>query len=482
MSSSHEEVFGIQEYSDVSSDKIVIESAEPMRLAREMLYRRFGCEEGRVGVVGWNQEFWVWTPATRRWEIWSEMAMQQEVMRVFENAEVEVPTKKGSVIERWAPTANKAKDVVAGMAAITSIPKMQSPVWLGKGAADTQHCVAFEDEVLGIRTGARLVRNEKWLDHVVAPVKYNTRAICPTWGRCVEEWGQGDEEWASLLQRWMGYCLMGTRKYGRWMLMPGKIRGGKGTVRNVMKALIGDRGFRGTTMESLAGPFGLDGAEHARVICVNEVSELEGYDGHRVAAIVKNIVGEDPLRVNAKFKREVEVDVPAKVMMLSNEIPRMPNRGSGLSGKMLILPFEVSFVGREQFDLTDRLMGELEGIAAWAVQGAKELEAEEDPRMKWPVPERAEEWHKRYRSQNNGADPFLEAVGIKNPEGFVSFDVLWSEFLGWKRRNDVRMHLSRNKFTDWLMEEGTWDVWKVRHGKEGNRGFMGMSLKMIADE
>ena len=98
----------------------------------------------------------------------------------------------------------------------------------------------------------------------------------------------------------------------------------------------------GTSLDDLAGDFGLDGLEHSRVLCISEVSELEGKSGERATRVLKNVLGEDPLTINAKFKRQMRnVLIGAAPMMQANEIPLLPNKGRGLSSKMLVLPFEI---------------------------------------------------------------------------------------------------------------------------------------------
>ena len=72
------------------------------------------------------------------------------------------------------------------------------------------------------------------------------------WLRCLDQWGCGSPEWATLLQRWMGYCLMNHRRYAKWLLMYGKARAGKGTIVAIVQKLVGNECFKSCGIEQLA--------------------------------------------------------------------------------------------------------------------------------------------------------------------------------------------------------------------------------------
>ena len=320
-------------------------------------------------------------------------------------------------------------------------------------------------------------RGVVWFDPCVVDVDLDVGAQCPRWMRCLEEWSGGNEVWKELLQRWMGYSLMGHRRYAKWMLFHGKVRAGKGTIGTVMRWLRGGTGFVGTSLDELAGSFGLDGVEFARVLCVSEVSELSGREGEVAVRVLKNLLGRDPISINAKYKRQVRnVVVGAAPWVQANEIPQLPNKGRGLSAKMLVLPFERSFEGKEQHDLMDVLKEELAGIAAWVLRGAVALEAAADDE-KFPPTEGGVRAVRDYHLANNPFDYFLEARFVKNKTGFVANELVRREWKDWCRANNVKMHVADNFLVRRLTTESSWDLSKIRKGSEGPRGIGGLSLK-----
>jgi len=211
---------------------------------------------------------------------------------------------------------------------------------------------------------------------------------------------------------------------------------------------------------------------------------LEGKNGERVCRVVKNIVGRDPMTVDAKYMRQQRnVIVNAAVMMQSNEIPVLPNKGRGLSGKMLVLPFDVSFEGREDLDLDAELESELEGIAVWAVQGACRLEGSKGL-DRWPVPVESGKAVQMYHLQNNPFDAFLEARFVRRKDGFVSNGMVRAQWDAWVKANRIRMHVASNMLPVKIVQGSSWDIRQMRlsESQGHERGIEGMGLRKEYDD
>lgn len=449
-------------------------SSEPMKVAESLMRGIFRTPAKKSGLWAFRGDFYQWYGNcwVRRDQEWVEDLCWREL----EDAHYQEIGADGMPrTRRLAPNRQKIDNIVRGLAARVRMPHSNIPVWLNDPSRDAGSVIAFQDKLVDAKTGDIVERTEDWFDPVILPVNYNPAAECPRWMKCLEEWGNNDPEWSLLLMRWMGYCLMNHRRHARWLLMYGKVRSGKGTIGKVLQALLGIDGFMNTSLDDLSGDFGLDGLEHSRVLCVSEVSELDGREGERATRVLKNIIGQDPITVNAKYKRQMRnVVVNAAPIIQANEIPRLPNKGRGLSSKMLVLPFDVSFEGHEDPYLIDKLSRELEGIAAWAVQGAIDLEAEDD---KFPLPSRSGDTIQMYHLQNNPFDYFLEERFMRNDTGFVATDLLWMQWKDWLNKNSIRnLHVSRNQLSIKIETQSSWTLYRHRpHG--GKRGLKGLSLR-----
>jgi len=170
------------------------------------------------------------------------------------------------------------------------------------------------------------------------------------------------------------------------------------------------------------------------------------------------------------------VTVDAVPIMQANEIPKLPNKGQGLSSKMVVLPFTVSFLGREDYGLLSKLLKELPAIARWAVQGAIDLEQEPDPRLKFIMPDAAQETVEEYTTVNNPYDEFLQDLFEEASGAFVGTKVVYENWKNWSKNLKIQQ-VSQAQFIHKLLQDSTWNITKHRIKNGGARGLRGLKLK-----
>lgn len=448
--------------------------------AHAALRELFTHESGHRSLLHWRGNWYHWD--NHRWHRRDDRWLHLLLLRELENAQVLQVSQSGATsYEPWKPNLNKVREVAACMEA-HSVVDTRVPGLVGRPSERDQWCISFQDEVLCVQDGDLdiFTRTPDWFDLVVVPCDFDLHAQCPVWHRCLDQWSGGDSAWISLLQRWMGYCLLPTRRYARWALLKGVPRGGKGTVARVIQSLVGEEAFKGTSLYTLATTHGLMGLEQARVLSINEASDLESRDGERASHVIKAILGGDPIDINPKNKDILRnVQIEAAIMMQSNQMVRLPNRGRGLSDKMVVLPFKHSFVGHENLCLEDELRAEIPGIARWAVEGARQL-ASSDPGSWFPLTSEGLAEIQEYTLANNPVDRFLEARFVPHQSGFVSTAVLWREFRDWREINEVRtISTSRDQFTRHLRAESSWYL-EHHRSTGGIRGLKGLALRKEA--
>src|SRR6185295_6549551 len=59
----------------------------------------------------------------------------------------------------------------------------------------------------------------------------------------------------------------------------------------------------------------------------------------------------------------------ARFVVLSNDLPALLDQSGALAGRFILLRLVNSFLGREDLDLTPRLLEELPGILLWSLDG-----------------------------------------------------------------------------------------------------------------
>jgi putative DNA primase/helicase len=86
------------------------------------------------------------------------------------------------------------------------------------------------------------------------------------------------------------------------------------------------------------------------------------------------ISGEDHTDVDRKHKDPLAgVKLKTRIMMATNEVPKLADTSGALASRFLILRLVKSFLGNEDRQLEAKLMAELPGIFLWAQEGWKSL-------------------------------------------------------------------------------------------------------------
>jgi P4 family phage/plasmid primase-like protien len=462
-------------------------SASHSRVADALLNSVFTTPSGWRGLWEFQGKLYYWKDGN--WTVRNHQWLRRFCWQVL--ADTFVATFDGAGAMKsvpYGPSSMKVANVLEALDSKIQLGHERLPAFLSHDPGwDPSYCISLRDTVINTvlpHDGSPMLipREEYWLDPVVLPFTWDevkTSAEPKRWFQAINEWGGGDPAWAELLQRLFGYALLPHARYAKWFLFQGKVRSGKGTITKVLEMLLGLDAFVGTSLFSLGSRFGLEGVQGARVICVNEVAELDRQEGARCAQVLKCILGEDRVDIEPKGRPIVRnVRMCAVPIIVSNMIPRLPNEGRGLSSKMIVLPFDHSFLGREDVHLIDKLRSELAGITKWALAGAIKLVSHNGS---FTMPEAAAEHVQLYLNQNNPLDCFLRARFVEDPESFVANELLWSQWLDWCRKNHVRKRIARNQLPFKIEQESSWTVKRHRfHGSK--RGLLGLGLRKVADD
>lgn len=465
-------------------ETIVLASTDPMYLAQQFIRSEFTTGTNVPGLLFFRGVFWEYNGG--EWVVRDPKLIADQLRWWLPN--IEVPTDDGEA-KTIRTTKGNVEDILACVETVVRLNRdVEFPLWLGEEseAPVNPHCIlTFQDGMYDPVSGDFRPREPYWLEPLTIPCKWEAAkdAKCPVWEKCLGEWSKGDKEWEELLERWMGYCLMPHFTYKKWMLMYGKFNGGKGVIAKVLQALLGRSLMKNRTLVQLSQQFGLDGLQNCRVINVTEAGELDRAVSDHTSQELKRIVGRDGTAVGRKYKGFLEdIVIPAKIMMQGNQIPNLGNMGRGLSSKMLLLPFTVSFGEDKPMDprLDEKLMAELPGIARRVAEAAGRLEKAEMDK-KWPTAGGAGEVMKAFHLRNNPADAFLEAWFVKNPTGQVETQFLADLWEKWNDAMRLRPEVGMYRLASWLVEKSSWDLSKGRT-TAGRSCVRGLSLKKGHEE
>ena len=138
--------------------------------------------------------------------------------------------------------------------------------------------------------------------------------------------------------------------------------------------MLGRENVANPTLTSLGGRFGLAPLVGKQAAIVGDAHLGRQSDSVAILERLKSIVGGDPQNVDRKGISELtNVPIKARFTISVNEIPRLPDASAALRSRTIIIPFDRTFEGKEDFGLSDKLITEIPGITNWALQGLRDL-------------------------------------------------------------------------------------------------------------
>jgi putative DNA primase/helicase len=230
---------------------------------------------------------------------------------------------------------------------------------------------------LDLRTGALRTANPDDLISLGNDVPYDPDAKCPRWEQALEEIFAGDESLVSYIQRKVGYALTGDTREQVVDVLQGSGGNGKDTIIKPIMRIVGEQALT-TPMETFARSRDkgvrndLARLHRARLVIASESAEGRRLD----ETTIKAVSGGGSVAARFLYGEFFEFTPQFKVWLVTNHKPRVEGDDDAIWRRLRLIPFNVSFIGREDKELGSKLERELPGILAWAVRGCLAWQAE----------------------------------------------------------------------------------------------------------
>lgn len=338
-----------------------------------------------------------------------------------------------------------------------------------------------QNGALDLNTGKLTGHSKDYFTTNILPYNYNIQARSSTWDTFLSQIFEGDNERIELLQEWFGYMMSPDYKYQKVMLLLGPKRCGKGTLGQVLKLLVGRQNYTGGTLTSFADDAFIESLQTKTVMFIGDAAKNipRGVVDYVVERI-KGVSGCDEQTFRRKFKSTLSEQIPTRITIAGNHVPRLFDDSGALASRLLVLPMNVSWYGREDPTLFAKLARDIEGIAIWALQGLARLN--QNGRFTVPAASQAET---DYISEAySPLRMFLDAECVIGGEESVSGEDVYNSYHAWAIRHQEDTILSRRIFTSSFKDltRGTGIVYGVHRTKGGDphRGFKGLTLNNVA--
>lgn len=286
-----------------------------------------------------------------------------------------------SVLLPFHPKPRDIADVAAMLKHSCHVPigTMDPPAWLAGTPEkyrrlDPRNLISFKNGLLDISTRKLYPATPHFFTRTALPIEYDAKAPEPTlWLEFLQQVTKERQPLIDLIQEMLGYLISTDTSLHRIFFLWGRPRSGKGTILRVTTALVGEPNMRFPSIETLAGRFGLQNLIGASVAQVTDMNTQSRADLGRAASRLNGVSGEDHVTIERKGIGDWNGKLGTRFQLAGNTLPNFGTNTVAIATRLLIMPFDVTFEGREDRQLTAKLIAELAGIMNWALAGLDRL-------------------------------------------------------------------------------------------------------------
>lgn len=351
------------------------QNTEPMRLAEAF---RKNCYElaGEPTIVRWARAWWRYD-GVRYVELDDEV-LKRDVFGFLDVVVVEKKDPESGEVRRERVTARKrhVSEMTEALLKVMPIVEGGAPQWTlaHQGDPDARRLVPCKNGLLDLRECKLLEPTPRLFATTALGAPWDPSAPEPVhWLEFLHSlWGE-DYQSIRALQQIFGYLLSSDTDFQKLFAIVGPKRSGKSTIGRILKALVGEDSVVNPTLSSLEKQFGMAPLVGKSVAIIGDARLGGRTDQAAVVERLLSISGEDPISVDRKNRDSINVRLRTRVVLISNELPRLYDTSGALASRFLILQTQRSFLGEEDLGLEQRLLGELPGILKWAVDGYHDL-------------------------------------------------------------------------------------------------------------
>ncbi len=455
----------------VQADPPLLHKDEPLRSAR--LFR----DRERPTLMRHNDDWLAHDGAAYR-EL-EEATIKSELYRFLDRAMA--PGVGDKPPTPFNPTKPKVANVEEALQALAHVERdvHAPPCWIEGDGPPPAELLACRNGLLHLPTGKLLAPTPRFFTRNALSFDYDPEAPPPErWLAFLHElWGDGDE--IAVLQEVTGYLLVPDTSLQKIFLLVGPRRSGKGTIGRVLRRLVGEHNTTGPTLSTLERDFSLAALIGRQLAIVSDMRLGKRTDRAAITENLLRISGEDVLTIDRKYKHAWTGQMAVRFVILTNQLPNLPDDSGALASRLVPLVMHSSFLGREDQGLQNDLFAELPGILRWAMEGWRRLR----DRGHFVLPESSKDAIDDVHTMGSPVAAFLRDACVLDPSASTPTDDVWR---AWKHWCEERQMLSGDirHFGARLSAAGNGRVRKSRRQINGERmnTYVGLALRGHQDE
>lgn len=298
----------------------------------------------------------------------------------------------------------------------------------------------------------------------LVPINYNPEADCPNWTKFLNTITGGNPELMLYLKRVAGYVLTGSSQEHAIFILHGEGQNGKSTFVNALERITGEYAAAVDSRSLLNNKNAGSGINNdlARLQGVRLAHASEPDMGKLLdEALLKKLSSGEKVTARFLHKEFFEFTPEFKLMLSANHMPEVRGNDRGIWRRLKLVPFHhtIPDADKQRDFFEKQLEPELEGILAWAVEGAMEWN-----QVGLDEPQIVKVATQEYRGEMDVIGQFLAEQCVVDPRFEIDTTELYLAYTSWA---DLRRNIPQKQqgFSRELTRRG------FKDRKSGNQRF-----------
>lgn len=331
--------------------------------------------------------------------------------------------------------------------------------------------INFKNGLFNVETKQLEPHTPDLLSTIQLNVSYDPTAPVPSlWQYYLDFLTGNDQNLKNILQEWAGLTISNYPGYfpKKAMALYGPNgNNGKSVFINLLDYLIGSENVATRDIQDLSKSFGTSDLYGKKALLIDDQKEADFTD----SSIFKSITGGGLVSCEFKGKQAFSYRFNGTVTFGCNELPYLAGeKGSHIFERLLIIPCENVLKENERDPLLfENLIGEIDSIAQWALEGFYRLR---DNNFKFTQSEAVNIAGEEYRAKSDSLYRFVSECCILTEDSGDRVEKARFEnaYEKWAMMNDISNPIHRKNIKDRARKMG------IRFGKVSNYYYMGILL------
>ncbi len=205
------------------------------------------------------------------------------------------------------------------------------------------------------------------------PYDYTPGADCPIFDSFMEDVTLGRQELKDILLEFAGYSFANEEcRHEKALILIGKGANGKSTFMETLKKLAGKDAFSAIQLPKLEAETHV-ARLHGKLFNMTEETPKKSFAD---SSAFKNIVSGGDISVRQLYGKPYEMKTNAKIVLACNELPSSEDITTGMTRRLLIVPFDADFEGANRNkNMKNEIGMELPGVLNRIIDGYLRLVA-----------------------------------------------------------------------------------------------------------